>query len=93
MHIEEIKILLKSMKSNAIDSLPKLKLIWKILTTKNRVDIDINQIETLYQIPILEKILKINETFKYYLINLNKEVNESRVIKLALRQQNHQKYG
>ncbi len=32
------------MKNSAIDSLPKLKLIWKILTTKNRVDIDINNV-------------------------------------------------
>lgn len=32
------------MKSNAIDSIPKLRLIWKILTTKNRVEFDINDV-------------------------------------------------
>ena len=52
-HVDEIKKLLKAMKNTAIDSLPKLKLIWKILTTKNRVEIDINKVETLFQIPIL----------------------------------------
>jgi len=57
---DEAKKLLKSMKNNAIDSLPKIRLIWKILTTKNLVEIDLNNVETLYQIPILEKVLKIN---------------------------------
>jgi hypothetical protein len=41
------------MKNNAIDSLPKIKLVWKILTTKNLVEIDVNNVKTLYQIPYL----------------------------------------
>jgi hypothetical protein len=77
--VDEIKDLLKMMKSSAIDSLPKIKLVWKILTTNTQVDIDINDVDTLYQIPILEKILKVNETFKHYLVNLNQEVNAHRI--------------
>jgi hypothetical protein len=34
---DELKALLKAMKNSAIDSLPKIKLVWKILTTKNLV--------------------------------------------------------
>ena len=50
---DQLKTLLKAMKNNAIDSLPKIKLVWKILTTKNLVEIDVNNVKTLYQIPYL----------------------------------------
>jgi L-lactate utilization protein LutB len=40
--MEELKTLLKGMKSKAIEAIPKLKLIWKILTTKNRIELDLN---------------------------------------------------
>lgn len=74
------------MKNSAIESLPKLRLIWKILTTKTLVDIDINNVQTLCQIPILEKVYKLNQTFKYYLANVNYEANESHILPIHITQ-------
>ena len=68
------------MKSKAIDAIPKLKLIWKILTTKNRVELDLNNFETFQQIPIIGRFVSLDETFKAYLDNLNREANYHRTI-------------
>lgn len=62
-----MKALLKSMKSNAIDSIPKFRLIWKILTTKNKIDLDLNNLETFRQIPLLGRVIQLDETYKCYL--------------------------
>ena len=68
MHeIEELKTLLKSIKANAIDSIPKLRLLWKIFTTKNKIDLDLNNFESFHQIPLLSRIIHMDETFKVYL--------------------------
>jgi hypothetical protein len=68
------------MKSKAIDAIPKLRLIWKILTTKNRIELDLNNFETFNQIPIISRFISLDETFKVYLDNLNREANSSRTI-------------
>lgn len=68
------------MKSKAIDAIPKLKLIWKILTTKNRIDLDLNNFETFNQIPIVARFVSLDETFKVYLDKLNREANSHRTI-------------
>lgn len=81
--MEELKTLLKAMKSKAIDSIPKLRLIWKILTTKNRIEFDLNNFETFNQIPIISKFISLDETFKVYLDNLNREAHSQRIITLA----------
>lgn len=65
--IGELKALLKSMKSNAIDSIPKFRLIWKILTTKNKIDLDLNNLETFRLIPLLGRVIQLDETYKCYL--------------------------
>jgi hypothetical protein len=48
------------MKSNAIDSIPKFRLIWKILTTKNSIDLDLNNLDTFRQIPLLSRIIQLD---------------------------------
>jgi hypothetical protein len=68
------------MKSKAIDAIPKLKLIWKILTTKNLIELDLNNFETFNQIPIVGRFVSLDETFKVYLDNLNREANCHRTI-------------
>jgi hypothetical protein len=65
------------MKSKAIDAIPKLRLIWKVLTTKNRIEFDLNNFETFHQIPIISRFVSLDETFKVYLDNFNREANRN----------------
>jgi len=55
------------MKSNAIDSIPKLKMIWKIITTTNQIDVDFNRIDSFTGIPLLRQVLHLDQTYKEYL--------------------------
>jgi len=32
------------MKNNAVESIPKLRLLWKIITTKKLIDVDLDNI-------------------------------------------------